>query len=252
MEARWRQVVRVAVPTVLLSVVAACTAGQSSSPQKVMSVHKVVSTDSASLIVTITDGRLSLVPGSPGQVSLQGTVTYRGSRTPTILWQEGTPGLTLQSICPSGDTDCGYDYTLVVPVSMAVIASNMAGDVSARGLTSPAHLVALAGNVTLADLAGRIDVTATAGDVVATNLDSQVANVTAGAGDVTLRFAVPPSQVSVHNGAGNVTAVLPSSASYHVIIVVGQGVTSNSLGDDPSSQRVISLATGTGNVTVSS
>ena len=159
MQRLWLRFVRVALPMALTSIFGfACTTNQSSSSQKVTSVHKVVSAGSASFVVAIPDGRLDFVPGSPGQVSLQGTVTYRGDRAPTLLWQEGTAGLSLLSICHSVNKDCGYDYTFAVPLSMAVTATNTAGDLSVRGLTGSAQLVALAGDVTLADLSGTINV----------------------------------------------------------------------------------------------
>ena len=228
---------------------AACSPGRS---QTVQHVNKSVTTDASSFMVTIFAGRLVLVPGPSGQVSLRGTVTYKGTRPPTLSWRSNDTGLTLVSVCHSVNNDCSYDYTLAVPPSTGTTAVNTAGDVSVSDLSGPVSVTALAGNVVLSGLSGNLSLTDTAGDVVTTAMRAPDAHITVMSGDATLKYVAPPSHLFVRVATGDITAAVPDSASYHVVTSVQTGTNSDSIPDVPTAKRTISLSTGVGNVSLSS
>jgi len=104
--------------------------------------------------------------------------------------------------------------------------------------------------ILLAGLSGPLKVTDEAGNVVAGDLRSGATDVTERTGNVSLTFLTAPAQVSVRNSTGNITAAVPTSASYHVVISVRYGLSASRVGDDPTSPRVISLSVGMGNVSL--
>ena len=226
---------------------AGCGATTASS-QKTERVRTQISSEADSFTVAITAGRLNLVVGPPRTVSVRGTVTYRGDTPPTVTWEQSQTALSLQSVCPSPEADCGYNYTLTVPATMSVTVSDTAGDISATNLGAPTQLTATAGNISLAGLSGPLRVTGDAGNVVARNLRSGTTDVTERTGNVSLAFMAAPSQVSVRDSTGNVTVAVPTSASYHVVISVQYGLTASRVTDDLTSPRVIALSVGMGNV----
>ena len=192
-----------------------------------------------------------MVVGPPGKVTLRGAITYRGAQPPTPAWQHGATGLSLQSVCPSPDSGCGYDYTLAVPAAVSVTASNSAGNISVSGLSGPVQIAAGAGNISLAGLSGSLKVNDGGGNITATDLRAAIADITEGAGNVVLNFKARPAGLSVRDSTGNISAIVPGSAFYHVVASDRLGTTSEGIPDDPSSQREISLAVGTGNLSLS-
>ena len=218
--------------------------------QTVQEVNKSVTTDASSFTVAIRAGRLVVVAGVPGMVSLRGTVTYKGAQAPMLLWQSSGTSLALRSVCHSVHNDCSYEYTLALPSVMGIAASNAAGDVSVADLNGPVQVSASAGNVSLAGLSGRVTLTDNAGNVTAQAIKGDVADVTIGAGNATLGYVTPPSHLFVQDSTGNIAATVPNSSSYHVVTNIRTGSSLNDVPDDPSSLNTISLSVEVGNVSL--
>jgi hypothetical protein len=175
------------------------------------SVHMAVTDSSGVFSVRVDAGDVHLVAGPSERVSLKGTVTYRGGRPPSILWEHAGNKISLRSICHSRHGDCGYNYTILVPASMTVLADDTAGDIWAKGLAGSLGLNTTAGNVTLG-------------------------------------FTSAPIHLVVKASIGNVGVTVPASFSYHMSTSDQLGDVSSGLADDPSSPRAISLSVGTGNI----
>jgi Putative adhesin len=227
-----------------------CGAGTSSSSRHTESVHTSVATGTPAFTIGVSAGGLHLVPGPIGRVSLEGTVTYRGRRAPSLSWQDNGKMLSLRSVCHSQDGDCGYNYTLSVPVPMRIVAGVSAGDILARGLAGSLRLSTTAGDVTLSALSGALEVTSGAGDVTAADLRASSTDIDEGTGDVALNFTATPSHLLIKDSTGDVDVVVPDSSHYHVSMSDHLGKVSDGVTDDPSSPRVISVSVGIGDVSL--
>ena len=239
------------LPMAVLVATAAALSGcaiAASSARHSENVHTAITTSTSALIVDVGAGSLHLVPGPSGSISLRGTVTYRGDRSPDISWQRGTGGVFLRSVCQSRDGDCGYNYVISVPVSTTIVAVVDAGDIWAKGLVGRMQLNAPAGNVTLSGLSGPLHVTGGSGNIAAAGLQSAGSDFSEGAGNVTLEFAAAPRHLVANAATGNVGVTVPTSFSYHVVTHDQMGNVFSSVSDHASSSRVISLSVGTGNI----
>ncbi len=115
--------------------------------------------------------------------------------------------------------------------SMRVI--NNSGDINVSGATGDTRLQDAFGNINVTGLA--------AASVVATN----------NSGDITLRFATVPRQVSVTDSFGNVTLVLPAgSTAYQVQTHNSFGSTNVSVPRSPAATHVIKVRNNSGDITI--
>jgi DUF4097 and DUF4098 domain-containing protein YvlB len=96
--------------------------------------------------------------------------------------------------------------------------------------------------VKLSNGSGNIDVTGLA----ATNVVGSD-----GSGDVTLTFSRVPRQVSIENGSGNITLVLPRGVSYQVDARSLSGDVGIGVRTRPSAASVITATAGSGDVSIS-
>jgi hypothetical protein len=242
--------VAVAATLMVTAALSGCGAGTSGSSRQTEHLGASVITKAPTFTVSVSAGELHLVPGRSGRVSLKGTATYRGGRPPSLSWEDNGKQLSLRSVCHSRNGDCGYDYTLYVPVSTKVVAGVTAGDISASGLSGPLQLNATAGNVTLTGLSGHLEVNSLAGNVTAADLSPAWADVEEGTGNVALRFTAPPSYVHVKAFTGNIDVVVPRPSGYHVSTSDHLGNVSVGIVDNRASTRVMTLSVETGNISV--
>ena len=247
----YRRQQRLSLSVVFLIAAAGTLSGcgaATSSAHHTESVHTTTRTSAGVFNVNVEAGSLHVIPGRSGLLSLRGTITYRGSRPPSISWQGDAGNVLLRSICHSRDGDCGYNYVISVPAATTVVADVIAGDLWARGLTGTLRLNAAAGNVTLDSVSGALHLTGGSGNITAAGLRSASSDIRKGAGNVTLGFTAAPSHLVVKAATGNVSVVVPRSFNYHVLTSDQLGDVSSGIPDDPSSAREISLSVGTGNI----
>jgi len=199
---------------------------------KTVNVERSVKTQADLFIVGIVAGRLVLVNGPDGQVSLRGKATYQGSRAPTLEWPSSAKDLSLVSSCPPVDRECGYDYTLTVPVAINIVATIAAGNISVHGADGPAEL------------------SAGAGDVSGSDLGSAAVQVTDRSGNVSLLFNAAPASVDVRVSIGNVVLAVPRSAQYHIVTSDLLGTVMRGIPNSVASERLISLRVGTGDISL--
>lgn len=147
-----------------------------------------------------------------------------------------TPGQVVTAgvlILTSGCGDCGIAYDVTVPPSLAVTVIDGAGE------------------VTVAGVAGAVDVTASAGHVEGKDLRSPSVHVEDSAGAVNLTFAAPPDDVVAHSNAGEVTVAVPGG-TYAVDASTKAGARTVDVANDASAARHLKVSSNAGAVMVTS
>lgn len=159
-----------------------------------------------------------------------------GLTSPNRTAVRGSGGaLRLSTSCPVGvSNNCGVNYTIAVPVGVAVNADSGNGNVDARGLSTTGPLKLSSGN----------------GDVTATGIDAGNVTLESGNGNVTATLDRAPTRLDASSGNGDVTLTVPNS-TYAVRVTSGNGtVSDDTLRIDPNSPRLITANSGHGDVTV--
>jgi len=159
--------------------------------------------------------------------------------------------LVLESNCPILlGTLCRVDYALRVPTGTDVVGSTAGGhmrmvrlgriDVSSGG-----------GGIDLERVTGSVDVRTGGGSIDGRGLRSSRVHARSGGGSIDVRFAIPPEEVDVATGGGNVDVVVPDDAPpFQVDIRTGGGGTSIEIPTDPSAPRTIKARSGGGSIEV--
>jgi hypothetical protein len=134
-------------------------------------------------------------------------------------------------ILTAGCSDCGTDYDVTVPASVALTINDKSGE------------------ITLDGMAGAIDVASGAGAVKATGLRSPSVRVRISSGPVELGFSTAPTSVTAHSSAGNVTATVPGGP-YNIDASTKAGARHINVSDSPSAPGELTLTSNAGDVTV--
>ncbi|WP_188196449.1 DUF4097 family beta strand repeat-containing protein [Nonomuraea sp. SYSU D8015] len=133
--------------------------------------------------------------------------------------------------CPSNWGRCSVDYKVEIP----------------KGL--PVDLDSGSGNLTLRGLTGDINVHVGSGDVDASGLAGKTVVAETGSGNVELGYTAAPESAKIEAGSGDITLNVPDGA-YDVSTDTGSGDVEVSVKRDDASPRKISLASGSGNISV--
>ena len=176
---------------VLVAVPAACAAlGVQNHHTVDYDVNQPVST----VVINDTAGNVE-VTGGAGALNVSEQQSYHDT-APTTSHSVVDGTLTLTFTCSTDD--CGVDYDVQVPDGTAVRISTSAGD------------------VTLSVLSGAVQAATSAGKITGSGLSARQARFTDSAGDVLIGFTAPPASLYADSDAGDVTILLPGSASYRV------------------------------------
>lgn len=181
--------------------------------------------------LTVTDpvGEVTVTGSDRDTVSVTARVTYSGA-PPDLRSTVSRGTLALGYSCPSGN--CGVAYDLQVPRSLAV------------------RITTGVGAVTLASLAGPLQVTTQTGAIHGQNLSGSLTGFAAGTGSVSAVFSAAPGRLTAHAGTGSVTLRVPGTASYAVTASASLGAVTVSVPQAASSGHVITATTGVGAITV--
>ncbi|MCA2221586.1 DUF4097 family beta strand repeat-containing protein [Nonomuraea aurantiaca] len=195
--------------------------------------------DTVTYQVTDKVAKLQLKSGSGDTVLTE----YDGNAvrvTETLQWRNEKPkaehkvdGDTLSVFysCPKGWDNCAVNYKIEVPKGLQVDADAGSGDITMRQLT------------------GQIEASAGSGDVDASGLGTKKIFAEVGSGNLALKFAVVPDSVEMKSGSGDASLHLPAGA-YDVQTKGGSGDVQVSVDKDPASPHKVSVATGSGDVSV--
>lgn len=219
----------------VLSVTAGCTIGddsgtKSQSSEKTYEIGETV-TD---MTVREPAGTVTVVAGE-GPVKVTETPSA-GSKKPATTNRVKNGSLVLEDRgCGSGveaGKGCSVDWEIRVPASVAVTVVTSSGDVSVSGIQ------------------GRLDLSASAGDIKGTGLSSQQALLRTQAGSVDAAFSGAPQLVDASAEAGDVTLKLPGDTSYNVDAATEQGTRKVTVPEDPASAHEIRVRVSLGDLTV--
>jgi hypothetical protein len=161
--------------------------------------------------------------------------------------------LTVSVDCPhSWMGDCGVDYIVDVPASVAVEVHVSSGDVELDGLTAPAVVTASSGDVRVRGLsADSLDVRSTSGDLVFDGLAVKTLKAGATSGDIHATFTSAPTTVDAAASSGDVTVTMPhSDMTYKVHIETTSGDRSSDVANNDAGTGSIAIRATSGDVKV--
>jgi hypothetical protein len=221
-------------------------------------------------------GEVSIQGGAAtGSVRLSGTVGYDLTRPdvrPTLNVSRGPGGSSVGFSCPADN--CQLQAAASVPSSTAVSVTGNAHSVSVDGIAAPVSASTGGGDLTLNAITGSLALSTGGGNVQGTALAAQDVTVDSSFGNVDLMLTTVPKSLEINSGGGNVTIELPpGSARYRLQLDGGCGNpdggassavpssagsgagswcqdVSSSVPDDASSQNVIVVSSGGGQITI--
>ncbi len=159
----------------------------------------------------VDSGDISVAPAGDGQISVERTLHFRRTRpTAGDEWTGDT--LRLSSRCPE-EKGCWVNWDVRVPAGVAVLASTRAGNVSIVDITGELDLTSTAGDVSMRGSTGAVRVRGEAGNVTGSGLKSTSVDVQTTDGAVSLDFAVPPITARVVGEAGSIRIAVPRAGT---------------------------------------
>ena len=196
---------------------------------------------------------------------LAGTVQYSLVRPRFTV--TGT-NISLYCHVPTGN--CGLNATLDVPADTAVDLNSGGGNIQASGIQRDVTMDTAGGDVRLSGVGGNTDLSTGGGNVNASDLGGITAFTTAGGdvtvndlfsphvtletggGNVTLTFTKAPTYLDVTSSGGDITVVLPHSATtqYAISSSTEGGDYSASVPVNRASSNRITVNSGGGNVSI--
>ncbi|MEV4577869.1 DUF4097 family beta strand repeat-containing protein [Nonomuraea jabiensis] len=196
---------------------------------------------------------LTVLPGRAGELLIDRALRWSRDR-PTITeeWDVRSSTLRLDAVCPGEEQPdgpvCWADYVIYVPPEIDVEASTGNGLLHVNDLFGKVRLSSVAGNIVVNNISGTIWARSGTGNVDATELDVEAADVEIGSGDVDLSFLSAPTTVNaVVRTAGNVSLDLPKTI-YHV---TAEGPDTNiDVDQNPASPRKVVVRAPKGRVSV--
>ncbi|MEU4533857.1 hypothetical protein AB0G15_03215 [Streptosporangium sp. NPDC023825] len=200
---------------------------------------------------------ISVVPGAAKRLGLERTLFWTRDR-PVVTEEWDGRTLEIDVRCPGGEPPggpaCQADYVLSVPAATGVeAASRRFGNVSVSGIHGDLRLSTAVGDVVADGTRGALLVRAQTGNVIGTGLGSAGADVETGTGNVDLRFAVPPGDVSaVVRASGDVKVRVPDGEEYKegYDVRTNTGNATVDVRRDPAAPRRITALTGAGELSV--
>jgi hypothetical protein len=196
-----------------------------------------------------------------GHIELRGTdgdtvtgerVVDRGLGEPRFSERVDGDTLVIRADCPwYANHNCGVEYTLDVPASVAVDASSSGSGIETSGLLGPQTLDSSGGGITVVDPAGALDVDSSGGGITVRGARSAEVVADSSGGGVRVSFAEPPSAVDVDSSGGGVTVELPPGpVAYAVDAESSGGGRRVDVKTDPDSDSRIRARSSGGGVTI--
>jgi hypothetical protein len=241
-------------------------AGQASYP-----VRLAVPVHGSTVHLSAGDADLRVTQAAGSQLLLTGMAHYSLIRS-TVTWHTTRSGVVVTPRCHFFTGNCSFDFHAVVPGGKRALIFTGSGDVTLANLSGPVSAGTGSGNIhaenisdagTMATGSGDVSGATVSGASVAFKTGSgniaiaalSSTNVVAstGSGDITLTFTTVPGHVRVDTGSGNVTLLLPpGNTAYQVNTTTDSGNRSIAVPTNPASQHVITVTTGSGDISVTS
>jgi putative adhesin len=147
---------------------------------------------------------------------------------------------------------CSVDFEIIVPPGTAVDITSTTGDVSVTGTGATVRALTNTGDIRVSRAAGSIRLTTDTGDVTAGLLNGGIVTSRSNTGDIRLSFTAAPEGINATTDIGDVRVLVPDdSTAYQVTADVDLGDQHIEVPRDAGSQRIVQLATNTGDVRMS-
>jgi hypothetical protein len=251
-----RAALAIGVPACLLVVAYAgldlvATFGQGSFPVSYTapSVARSSSDWPDTLTVTTPGGQIAVNGTTAGPARVTGTARY--SLVRSKVTEHAAAGVaTVGYDCAVPIGNCEFDATVSAPATVPVSVSTGGGNVDVTGTAGLVNVSTGGGNVSVNQASGPLDLQTTGGNIQAAQVGSAFLTATSGGGNIDLVFSSVPGDVRVDTTGGNVTVVVPPTASYHVTAHTDGGSVTDEVAQDTSSPNVITVTTGGGDITI--
>jgi hypothetical protein len=167
-------------------------------------------------------GHLSVVSTTSNQATLTGVLDWTGQHAPAATSRLSDHRLSLSYRCATA-SPCTADWRLTVPQHAAVT------------------LQVPSGYVTVAGIAGPLQITASSVDVSATGLASPRLEAAITSGHLSAVFRSAPQQVSISLTSAQSTVKLPANVAYAVSDQVTSGYMQVGVPESASSSRTVTV-----------
>ena len=222
------------------------------------------------LALSTTSGDVHLVGDNGETVRVTTTLKY-GLWKPTVQTSSGPDGLQLDSHCRTIAGFCSVDYQIALPRSLTVQLHTDSGDVHLAGITGRVDLSSSSGDVILTDLSGaavsgstssgdiritnvtssQLTVRTRSGDIHGSGLTNRQIDAKTGSGDIRMTVTTAPDLVTARTGSGNINLTVPQADDgYRVTTTTGSGDTHIRVIRNDTSDRALDLHTGSGDIQV--
>lgn len=219
----------------LAVLVAACGGGDAGSITEFDDVPQRIQVDIAAGDVTVTGN------ANVSGVSVEAEID--GDATPTLELADGV--LTVNDDCTS---ECRIDYSILTEGEATVVVATDDGNVTVNQLTGAVNVDAPNGAVTLASVAGDIQVVVGDGTVLGTRLESATATFEASDGDIDVTFDEVVTTLIVATDRGDITVQLPDAA--YAFDTTPEDRSELLIDNNPEAANSVVLSTGDGEIVV--
>lgn len=215
--------------------------------------HQTYQAEGTDISIDLGVGDVIIRPGRAGVVAVTRQTSWSFQR-PDL--DERWDGRTLQvtggcRVRPWTVLPCGVTYTIEVPAEATVRARVSAGDITVDDVRGGLDLTASLGDIRVTGASGELRLHSSHGDVVASAITADAVEASTVTGDVWLTLSAPPRTVSAETSAGDVHVVVPRGETYRVEADAGVGDMAITVGQDVASDRSIVARTSAGDIDVS-
>jgi hypothetical protein len=232
--------------------VTACEAITDSGPGQSAQQGQTYQHKTSRVEIDLGAGDITLSPGSADQVVVDRRLRWKHTRPTTHEDWDGST-LRVSAVCPDQD-NCSVNYTLQVPANVTVQAHTAAGNLSIRDVTGALDLRNESGNVKVYNPQAQVRIQGTSGDITGSGLRSTDVQVQTNSGDITLGFNTSPNAAKATTQSGTVRITVPRAGSgadgYHVQAATNAGQRQVQVQEDSAGQHSIVASADAGDVIV--
>ena len=200
------------------------------------------------IVINSESGPVSVTAGA-ATAQINAVPDYTGD-PPSVASAVRGGVLTISVRCPSANqSHCQVALTVGVPPRLGVTVSGQLGNVTVAGIAGPVQVTDELGNVRLRQVSGPVRVDAELGDIEGTGLRADT-TLTAQLGTIDVAFAAAPGLITATDDEGPVTVRVPAGLSYRVRAQAQLARASVSVPRSAGSPHVIQASSQLGPVTV--
>ena len=214
--------------------------------------HRTATFDQVSAVdLALGFESVTVVGGDSSTVSLDRSWSW-SLQEPTVSEEVIGGRLLVRSVCHWNiGWGCTGHVRLTVPRGTPLTLRSGDGSMSVRGIDAAVDISTGDGKISARDIGGPLTTRSGDGSVDIRGLRAPTASVQTGDGSISIEFAVAPNSVAVRSGDGTLTVLVPrGTETYQLQLSTGDGRRDVSVPTDPSSARVLRLATGDGTLRV--